>query len=358
MHKQVTAVAMLMALFCVPAAAAESKPPADPDLGTDIVRAIAFQDQLWLLGESSGNGSRGGALVSFMLSDGSRKLRLHGAISMEKVGGHLFALTPDGPVEWKDSAFAPLPALPLKSGEIPHSLLAAGNRLGLETSERLFALDGAEWRVLSVFKRQAAPKGAFSMDEHESAKGMPASTKTVYTGFNHGEWGGALSYRDLATGTAGRVRDASSATSDNPFVDDNINAIIADPVRDDCAIVAAGLIHFLASGRLLRACGDTATPFFTAKPPPKSDPQGITIADASEAFFGLVPAKDGFWAVSDAAVYHFGSSGTPQRYVLSRFTPWHGLWINRETPGALVLVTEVNRRFSVNNGTPLIVPLN
>lgn len=80
--------------------------------------------------------------------------------------------------------------------------------------------------------------------------------------------------------------------------------------------------------------------------------------DVSEAFFGLEPAKDGFWAVSNAAVYRFGSSDRPQRYVLSRLEPWHGLWIDRETPGALVLMTEINRRFSVNGGTPLIVPLD
>jgi hypothetical protein len=359
---EIVASATMAAFFCAPAVAAEKEPPSDPDLGTDIVRAIAFQDQLWVLGESSGNGSRGGALVSFTLSDGSRTLRLRGAMALEKTGGRLFALTSDGPLEWKDGKFAALPALTVKSGDVPTALLAVGDRLGLETSANLFVLDEAGWRVLTTFKRVAPPKNAFSADvlaPYASAEGMPVSAATLYTGFNHGEWGGGLDYRDLKTGVVGSVRDTTAAASQGKpqSVDDNINAIIADPAHDDCAIVAAGLIHFMASGRLLRACGDTATLFFSSTPP-KSGPDSRTIDDLSEAFFGLVRARDGFWAVSNAAVYRFGSSGQPQRYVLSRFEPWHGLWINRETPGALVLVTEINRRFSVNNGTPLIVPLD
>ena len=354
---------MMAALVCASSEAAEKEPPPDPDLGTDIVHAVAFQDQLWVLGESSGNGSQGGALVSFMLSDGDRKLRLRGAVSLEKTGGRLFALTSDGPFEWKDGKFAALTAPALKAGETPTGLLAVGDRLGLETSAHLFVLEGTDWRVLTTFKRVAPPKGAFSMDAlgpYASAKGMTASAKTLYTGFNHGEWGGGLGYRDLSSGATGNVRDTTETPSDGrpqSGVDDNINAIIADPARDDCAIVASGLIHFMASGRLLRACGDTATLLFSYTPP-KSAPESRVIDDLSEAFFGLVPAKDGFWAVSNAAVYRFGSSGQPQRYVLSRYEPWHGLWINRETPGALVLVTEINRRFSVNSGTPLIVPLD
>jgi len=41
---KVAAAGMIAVLVCASSAAAEKEPPPDPDLGTDIVHAVAFQD--------------------------------------------------------------------------------------------------------------------------------------------------------------------------------------------------------------------------------------------------------------------------------------------------------------------------
>jgi hypothetical protein len=360
-------------VFCVAltavvsaARADETAPPPDPDLGTQIADAAVLDDQLWVLGPQL-DSNHGGAVVSFALSDGTRQLRMaNGIAALKKVGERLFILCPgdrDKPIqEWKGGAFVPLKALNLKKGERPDGLLTIGDRLGVETPASLFVLDGEAWKKLYSFPGFTPPKDAFSADAFGlrlDTRGMPASATSLYTGFNQGEWGGGLSRIDLSNGKVNGIESSEKGPDGYGLYDpslDPVNAIISDPDRNDCVIVAVGLIHFEASGKLLRVCADQVSLRYSNVVGTKGY-SGKTIYN-SEAFFGLVPAKDGFWAVSDAAVYRFGPSGDPKRLIFSKFELWHGLWIDREVDGVIVLVTEINRRFSVNGGTPLIVPIN
>jgi hypothetical protein len=242
------------------------------------------------------------------------------------------------------------------------SLFDAGGRPGVETKAGMFRLDASGWRTLKRYG--PPPPGAFSADvfgPSQSAHGMPSSGTAIYSGFNQGEWGGGFDWDDLTTGKGAALKDTRPNASGRETIYDSgldpVNAIIADPFNKDCVIAAVGLIHFEASGRLLRACGDTLSvvldPFACH---PAYD--GKPFCTETEAFFGLVPEKSGYWAVSNRAIYRFGAAPEPQRFTFTKFEPWHGLWVSREAPGVLVLITEINRRFSVNSGTPLIVPLD
>lgn len=132
--------------------------------------------------------------------------------------------------------------------------------------------------------------------------------------------------------------------------------IIGDPFNRNCVIIAIGLNHLgLSNGKLLRACGTALSPEYDT---PIASSFVLDLFGGSDAFFDLVREKDGYWAVSNLAVYHFGTVGGPKRYELKSYTPWHGLWVSRDVPNVLVLGTSENGRFSANSGTPLVVPLN
>jgi hypothetical protein len=363
------AIAAAVILLCASSVADDAQPPpSDPDLGTFIVTAAAFDGNLWVLGAPPSKDEAGGALVSFGLADGARQLRISNALALQKTGGRLVVLVATGPKhyalrEWVHGAFVDLP-LPT-TDEPPDQLLSMGDAVGMMAGGALFKLEGRNWQTVwrdTAPADNRPPPGAVPMSAfgpYAQVVGVPASGSSIYSGFNRGEWGGGFDRLDLATGKARGIENSGKAPDGEAIYNsglDPVNAIISDPANRDCVIVAVGLMHFMASGRLLRACGDDASIAFD----PVTQEEGRTgnTIYHSEAFFGLVPAKEGYWAVSNAAVYRFGMSGAPNRFLLTHFAPWHGLWISREAPGALVLVTEINRRFSVNNGTPLIVPLD
>lgn len=362
------ATALLLCAVFVAARADEAEPPADKDLGLNIVAAAAFDGSLWVLGAPRDDHHAGGALVSFNLVDGARQLRIAAnVIGLQKIGNRLVALVAESRdryslKEWKAGAFVALPTLPLKRGNRPEIVLPVGNAIGVLATHRLYILHDTAWQSLPIDDNKPPPPDAFpieSLGPFTEAAGITPSGHSIYFGTNQGEWGGSLGRRDLVANKSSAIENRDKAPDGRAIYDsglDPINAIIGDPVNPDCVIAAVGLIHFEASGRLLRVCGDTASIALNKLESSKNDSDQIVYN--SEAFFGLVAAKDGYWAVSNAAVYRVSNSGESQRYILSQFDHWHGLYVSREAPGALVLLTEVNRRFSVNNGTPLIVPLD
>jgi hypothetical protein len=135
---------------------------------------------------------------------------------------------------------------------------------------------------------------------------------------------------------------------------DPVNGIVADPGNPNCIIAAVGLIHFMSSGRVLRVCGDKVEVVFENLIPQEVNGNKF---NESEAFFGLVPAKGGYWAVSDSCVYRFHASGMPDRFDFPKLESWHGFELSRAIPGTIVLSTDMNWQFSVSGYTPLIVAL-
>src|SRR6185437_10609085 len=177
-------LALLAVLAC--GAAAETEPPPDPDLGTLISDAVAFDGQLWVLGSPRGDKDVGGVLVSFTLSDGTRQLRADHVIGLQKTGGHLFVLdVPDGRTsrlrEWNDAAFAPVAPLPYAAGDMALSLFDADGDPGITTKTGIFTLKNGAWHTIETYS--PAPPGAFGADAFGSSTtvyGMPASGTALY----------------------------------------------------------------------------------------------------------------------------------------------------------------------------------
>ena len=330
--------------------AESAEPEADPDLGTYITAAVATPGELWVLG-----GER--KLVTFNLESGARQLRLTGAIDLQKYNGRLLVLREVDHraqvLEWKDGSFVAASALQsLSDGETARALIAMGKTVGIVTTRSMYLYRNTTWiRVLPHMPHEGDYR--FRPDASLTT-GTPKSGSSIYLGLNQGEWGGALDRVDVATGHVTAVVDTASPDQGEGRIEP-VTSIIADPVRPDCVMVGIGVVHFLPFGKLVRACGDAQSDFF--HPARSAEVNGRTVK-IEEAFFGLVPARDGFWAVSSDAIYHFGSEGEPKRFILNNPKPWHGLWVSRDVPGALVVYTEINRRFSVNSGTPIIVALD
>ena len=315
----------------------------DPDLGTNIVGAVVADGRLWLSGERHGDRALGGALVSYDLADGTRTRHMANTVAgIVKQSGHLLALVAADSrhfslEEWKDGAFVLRSRVELAA--IPTLFTLIGGQPATVSAAGITRFDGQDWRTTAI---DLTPPGR--MHRPPVAAGATASGSDIYVGYNFGEWGGGLTRIDMTTGEATPMDFEGNWFS-------NVNAVIADPADKDCILAASGLIHLGSRGAIGRVCGDISTPVF-------SQPDGGPDKHDSEAFYQLIPAADGYWAVSNRAVYHFTASATPLRYPLSGFQLWHGLYVSHDAPGAILVLSEISRQMAVNGGMPLIAPLD
>ena len=337
------------------AAADDATPPPDPDLGTNIISAEAQDGALFALGEGQ-DMSRSGTLVSFRLADGARTVRLKAVVGIHKAGGHLWAFAKSDRaqlyrlLEWRNGDFVQVSTVPIGWAFAPLALTDIAGHPAVVTNRAVKWFDGTIWHNVAF---QGDLGWGFA------SSGAPASGGFLYVGLNRGEWGGGLLRIDLATGMIESIVNSKPAAGNfasvlDPGLDP-VQAIIPDPASPDCVIVAIGLIHFESSGRIDRVCGATASIVFDPSTP-RQFPGGLF--NVEQAFFGLVPAASGYWAVSNEGVYRFGVAPEPKLMKFFGFEEWHGLVVSRGVPGTLILVTEVNRHFSLNGGTPLIVTLD
>lgn len=336
------AAIVLVALLAPAGAADDDEWKGDPDLGTMILNAVAFDGQLWLSGEGQLR-SLGGALVSYRLDDGTRAVHIaRNVVGIAKLDGRLLALVAENRrhyllLQWKKGAFVTVSRADLPE---PAQLMAViGGKIAAVTHHKVITFDGNQWRTIA--SGFASPK---PMHAPPTAAGATASGGSIYLGYNYGEWGGGLLRIDAQSGETKPVK------LDVRFAD-NVTAIMPDPSKANCVIISLGLIHFESVGEIDRVCGDTATRVFV-NPPDKAGDFG------SEAFYALVPAGSGYWAVGSQALYHFAGAGDPVRQPIEGFEPWHGLYISRKQPGIILVLSEISRHNAVNGGMPLVAPLD
>lgn len=174
-----------------------------------------------------------------------------------------------------------------------------------------------------------------------------ASDGTIYVGFNAGEWGGGLSRIDPETGTVELLGDLSPDSGCTKPLDvecDPVVSIIPDPEHEACVLAAVGLVHFVATGRLLRVCGADVELAWTSD------------AQSEAAVFGVAALGSTVVLSTSEGIVQLG----PDPLVLSAdpiALEHHGeLWISPDLGGVLFVGTEANRTFSVSGMTPLLVP--
>jgi hypothetical protein len=363
----VVGAGMLMAGVCVCASAEtdkakSSEPAADPDLGSYIFNALAMDGRLWLTGRSRVDRRSSNALVSFSLANGDRTRHFRdGVIAMAKIAGHLWVLRQPNRfedaywlLEWKDGGFASVLSYQTGHSDQPLALIGMGGAPAIISTDAIRVLGQNGWKSTKV---RPSLSDAFGFGV--ATAGGPASNTGVYVGFDRGEWGGGMARADLASGAIDKVESTQkSAGGFGTVLDsslDPVNGIIADPDNSDCVIAAVGLVHFMSSGRILRVCGDKVSVVFEQLHPEEVNGNKF---NTSDAFFGLAPAPDGYWAVSTGGVYRFRGSGKPEYFPSPKLEAWHGLWISRDLRGVIVLSTDMNQMSSLSGYTPLIATLD
>ncbi len=330
-------------------------------LGRRIAKGIVSDGRLWLRGTEVSRKGGAGGLVSLSLADDSRKVHFQrGVLDIEKSSHDLWILRQPSPdvqefivAVWRNGAFEDLARFTSSDKDEPIVLLnSAGSPAVLSRGAlRVLSEEHHDWRVIEL-------KGQLRWGVQVSVA-SPKSGKGIYVGVNRGEWGGGLQQVDLQTGVVRNIerRDTKELCSGPLNSDcDPVTGVISDPQNNDCVLATVGLVHLdISQGRILRVCGGRVTPI-SEKPATGGIGGKMKM---TEAFYGLAPAEDGgFWGLTWRALYRFAPGGTQEReYQLPKLKPVSGVYLSRDLPGVIVVLTDVNWAVSTSGYTPLLIPL-
>lgn len=330
----------------------------DPDLGPTITNAVAFDSKLWVLGSAHDDKNKTSSLVSFGLSDGARQLQFSDVVAIAKSPGHLWVLrqtdTRDFVAsEWQGGKFTNDNELSLPSGDLFMALALKGDTPVVVARHSVRVSTGKDWDSTKL-------RGPLVDDIAwgSATASFSKSGNLLYLGLNRGEYGGGLLRIDVSSGEITRLGSDEISKGGSGTVlsaKDTVTAIVTDAQSPDCVIAALGMLRPQSAGRLVRACGDTATVVLDKMSTIQQDGQNI---DFNEAFLGAAATNDGFWAVSDGALYRFHQSGEPERISFPGASVWGSLRTNRDRTDMIVVVTDMNTTMMANGSTPIVVPLD
>jgi len=340
-----------LALFCGARAHAAAETSIDDGNRQWISQAGVAQERIWAVVDE--------ALLSYAL-DGSDAQTLipQGVIDLDTHGGDAWALRyfDNGGVRpatfsalhWTGAAFEASPTLTMLWGDWPIALVADDGAPMVVAPHNLYRLDGHVWRA----KPLSAELGWSEHAVHVLAGGR------LYLGFDNGEWGGGLRSIDLTSGRVEEIENYDPVTPcSGPLYSQctPITSLIADAERPGCVLAAAGLVHFLSHGAVLSVCGANAKVVLEREFGSDADDDESKIR-MSEAFYGLAPADDGYWAITPWDLYHVRPGGRLARVPLV-LRQSNGLVMQRPVPELLVLQTDIRARVSLSGATPLVVPV-
>lgn len=342
--------------------------PPDSYLGDRIAEVVAAGGRLWF--RSTTRDRAPGALVSLNLSGRERENVFPSDVfDIDSSRGQLWVVRNEErgrivKISRLSLAWSDYPEIKLQGDESPLALLIDQEPL-LLTSKRV-----VEWNPASHKWGDVILRGSFSRD-YAPIQGYPSVAATedyIYVGFAAGEWGGGLQIIDRRSGQIIDVEAKGAKRGGRGPLDsalDPVNAVVADPGRPGCVLVAVGITHlFMSDGRILRVCGKKVDVFFAkilVAPQPTSPDEEVIGGDGSEAFFDLATdIRGSIWAVTTEAVYMFesGSNKPSASYDIPRTELIQGLPISLKLPSVAVVRTDINWALSTSGYTPIIAPIN
>jgi len=225
------------------------------------------------------------------------------------------------------------------------------------TDRRIVTLTGGHARVTNLTTRLPAARAVVRV--------VAATPDNLFVGTDAGEWGGGMQRIDRRSRAITAVeRNASGELCDGPLNSscDPVNAIVPIPGRPGCVAAAVGLIHMLASGRVVSVCGDRVEALFTGHDPDspelRSGLAGRPGADRyqSVAFFGLAAQGNALLAVGHTGLYRIAADGTGRAQPWPRFRRIDGVLVSFALPDVVLATTDVTRSMSMSGITPLLIP--
>jgi len=212
-------------------------------------------------------------------------------------------------------------------------------------------------RAIDVSKPQSALRFSRAISK-DLVAATHVTKEYIFVGLNAGEWGGGLTRIDRRTG---RVEVIEKKLGDGACKEpldaacDPVNAIVDAPDKPGCVLVAIGLVHFLAHGRIVEVCGRDVRTVYSRTFKFNVENEEMANLENEEAFFGLAAAGTQRIAVGVAGLYRF--SGAPQPLIspLPEFKVVDGICVNFDQSDVALVLTTINRRRSVSGNTPLLV---
>ena len=332
----------------------QDAPPTPEELkrqrDASIRRAIFAGGKLWLLTDS-------GALSS--LAPGSRARhdeRVPGRVAdiCASAGAPLIlAIGPHGLALWRNAGAGWQPLATVKTGEqeFIEALSCSPKHILVLTNARVIILESGHQRAVPLSAKITGP----------SVMTTPLDTgPALYVGLDQGEWGGGLVRIDLASGAMtkpSRVDGGLCAGPLNPGCDP-VNGVAREPGKPGCLVVAIGLVHFYAHGRLTELCGNRIRRLYykpytveTSWPPdPPTEP------DSTVPFYGLAEAGGTLWAVGSDGLYAISSDGRLSFRKTPVFDDADGVAVSFAVPGLVLVRTSINGRVALSGAVPILVP--
>ncbi len=331
----------LIAFFIVVSLAGPASAQAwrDTDLGQGIREGVATREHIWLLG-STGN------VVRFVRRTGERETIAGNVQDIAADNGHLWAL-----IQADDTASYSVRDL-RGPGQPPGQQPARTHRLYLHPSETsegepigLLVWPGSDRPAVLARRALVTPTAdgwkRWPLAATLGLGGRMATPdgRSVYVGYNLGEWGGGLRRIEVSTGAVAfvtEVGDDLCGGQINPACDPVVG-VFADRDQPECVIVGAGISHMgLSRGDVYRVCGATITSLFSTPAP--REPDRWMMSPQPWPLHGLFETADGWVGVSRDR--YFRSRGTVvEEHPMPAFNDWAGVRLSDEQEGVLFLVS-------------------
>jgi hypothetical protein len=190
-----------------------------------------------------------------------------------------------------------------------------------------------------------------------------ATAQSVFVGLNAGEWGGGLRRIDRRTGAVTPIEsNTSGGICGGPLNSecDPVNGIATSPRDDQCIAAAIGLVHMATHGRIVEVCGTKVRRLYFKEYGLEGFKRVAASKDeepfSTTAFFGLARQGNSLWASGIDGTYEIAVDGTARITPLPQFKEIDGVFVSFDSPGVILVLTEVNQRRSVSGAVPLLVP--
>ena len=334
MHRLNRLAAAALLATAAAASVAATLEPVRPDQSDSVVDAVFAQGRLWLRMDD-------GRVAS--LARGETRMRREelperaSAMCVQKGEVVVVSAASTGVLHVRRhaDAWAAHSDITLVNDDLI-ALACADDSVALVTRRHVVEFDGGKPRTRRLSHDFPGMSGVV-MAVHETPQSW-------FVGTNAGEWGGSLI----------RIDRQSAALAKLEGLGGPVNAIVDDPGKPGCLVVAEGLIHFISSGRLIQVCDGEASTLYAAKANAEPMASGY-VPDV--AFFGLAVDGDGLLAVAPGELHRLDAQRQAKVEKMPALHDVDGIGISFDVPGYALVSTRVNQRHSISGRTPMLVPL-
>lgn len=310
-----------------------------------IQRAVFAEGRIWLL-------SNAGRISSISEAENTRERETfpNEVVGLCALKGQAIVITgyPEGGVNWtfrkrSKSGWLIVRKIPTLGDRLV-GVECASTRITLVTSRRLIDVEEKRQHVVAL-------SGEADVSDLITLEG---TQDNLYIGRNAGEWGGGLVRVDRRTGRITTIdKDKGCGGVLRPSCLP-VNAIAVLPWKPDCVAVALGLVHMQAKGRVVEVCGDEPKLLYSRTLDLDSQAVAAKLV-YTDPIFGLIRDGDSLLAAGGEGLYRIDKNGGVHQLPQPQYKEIAGVYVSFDVPGAVIILTEINRQRSVSGASPILL---